>query len=587
MGNKSSKKGGEIAQGAYKLSEHMGPIVVSGRYHKLPRRIEDDYKTHDVVLGSGYNGVVQLATSLDDESYRFAVKAFKVGNLKRDKKAQLESEVGIYLCMDHPHVTRLFDVYEADDKLYLVMECMEGGELFDRVTKLKKFTELDAANAVEQMLLALNYIHSHGIVHRDLKLENFLYEAKDSDQLKLIDFGFSKVWDPNIKMHVSCGTLAYVAPEVLKKAYTNQCDMWSLGVIAFVLLSGYMPFSGSEAVQTRNISTGHYVLKPERWTPISLEGRQFVKAMLEVDPAKRLTAGQALQHPWIAQRHADMDLDKGVVEALRTFAHSSKFRRCCLEMMAWSLSNDDRAQVRKEFLALDKSQQGTIKLRDLKQVLEEKLHISNEETMEIFDALDTNHDEEIHYSDFLAAMVSTRISVHDHLLQATFKKFDVDSSGYITVDNLRDVLGDTFEGEQVEKLLAEADLLKDNRISFDEFKQFVRGDKMDMATKVIDQEIQYIHQRERQRSKESTAGGSEIFKGNSGIIKGNSALNVMPKHAAAVVMPPEKPPIKKDEVTMTQSTVATGDPAGAQQSNPVARHISDSIVKQELCCVVS
>ncbi|CAJ1429471.1 unnamed protein product [Effrenium voratum] len=89
-------------------------------------------------------------------------EAFKIGNLKKDKKVQLETEVGVYLCMDHPHITRLFDVYEAEDHLYLVMECMEGGELFDRVTQLKRFTERDAVDAVEQMLLALNYIHSHG-----------------------------------------------------------------------------------------------------------------------------------------------------------------------------------------------------------------------------------------------------------------------------------------------------------------------------------------------------------------------------------------------------------------------------------------
>merc|ERR1740117_2836405 len=105
---------------------------------------------------------------------------------------------------------------------------MDGGELFDRVIELKRFSEQDAADAVWQMLLSLNYIHSHGIVHRDLKLENFLYEKKDGRHLKLIDFGFSKIWDPNIAMQLSCGTLSYVAPEVLRKKYTSQCDLRSL-----------------------------------------------------------------------------------------------------------------------------------------------------------------------------------------------------------------------------------------------------------------------------------------------------------------------------------------------------------------------
>merc|ERR1719230_1397746 len=114
------------------------------------------------------------------------------------------------------------------------------------------------------MLLSINYIHSQSIVHRDLKLENFLYEKKDGNHLKLIDFGFSKVWQRNTKMDLSCGTLSYVAPEVLEKDYTSQCDLWSLGVIVFILLVGYMPFHGTEGSQIKNIKAGSYSVKPDK-----------------------------------------------------------------------------------------------------------------------------------------------------------------------------------------------------------------------------------------------------------------------------------------------------------------------------------
>jgi len=471
-----------------------GKVAVSGRYHRSPRKLEDDYEVTQKVLGSGYNGVVRMGINKVNKSQKVAVKAFKLAGLVGEKKQQLESEVEIFLVMDHPHVTRLYDVYEEAHTLNMVMECMEGGELFDRVTELKQFSERDAADSVWQMLLALNYLHSHGMVHRDLKLENFLYDQKNSSHLKLIDFGFSKVWEASVKMHVSCGTLSYVAPEVLAKSYTSQCDLWSLGVIVFILLAGYMPFSGAEAVQTKNISEGKYKLKPERWRNVSADASDFVKALLQVDPKKRLSCQGALDHTWIANRHKyKTEVNQDICDALRQFGHASKFKRVCMEMMAWSLSNEERAKVRNYFIAMDTSQNGTITLAELKEILINKFHITDAETAQIFNAMDSNHDEEIHYSDFLAAMVSTRIAVHDDLLRQAFKKFDIDNSGYITAENMREVLGEHHEGEQVESLMAEADFKQDGKISFEEFVAYIKGEPMsghsEAATKVIDNMI--------------------------------------------------------------------------------------------------
>eukprot|EP00403_Amphidinium_massartii_P015815 CAMPEP_0178424636 /NCGR_PEP_ID=MMETSP0689_2-20121128/28311_1 /TAXON_ID=160604 /ORGANISM="Amphidinium massartii, Strain CS-259" /LENGTH=564 /DNA_ID=CAMNT_0020046277 /DNA_START=47 /DNA_END=1737 /DNA_ORIENTATION=- len=478
------------------LEGAVGKIALSGRYHRLPHKIDQDYQVLDKVLGTGYNGVVKQAVARGAVSgSKYAIKAFTTVNLSREAKVQLETEVDVFLGMDHPHVARLFDVYESEHHLHLVMECMEGKELFDRVTERKRFSEYDAAEAVRQMLLSVNYLHSHGIVHRDLKLENFLYDKMGSDHLKLIDFGFSKVWDPTVKMQCSCGTLSYVAPEVLRKSYTNKCDLWSVGVIAFILLSGYMPFSGSESNQTMNILAGKYVLKPERWGTISKDGLAFVQALLAVDPEKRLSASDALTHSWIVKREEKqkVEIDRGTVDALRSYGSASRFRRACLEMMAWSLSNEERALVRKQFLAMDKNKEGTITLGELKQVMMDQFDISDEETRRIFEAMDSNHDSTIHYSDFLAAMLSTRIKLHGDLLLRTFKRFDTDSSGYITVENLREVLGESFEGQDVSKLIAEADMLKDGRISYKEFVAYLRKEPLeshlDASARVIDNEM--------------------------------------------------------------------------------------------------
>jgi len=399
------------------------------------------------------------------------------------------------------------DVYESETYLHLVMECMEGGELFERLTKRKRFSERDAASAVYHMLLAVNYIHNRGIVHRDLKLENFLYEKEDTDHLKLIDFGFSHIWEPNTKMALSCGTLAYVAPEVLKKSYTSKCDLWSLGVILFILLAGYMPFSGGERVQRKAIEDGKYMWLQERWKTVSEEAIDLVKKLLTKDAEVRLSADQALAHAFIQKRHCPVagDLqtvdivDQSAADALVNFAKASQFRRACMSVMAWSLTNEERTKVRDMFIAMDKNKKGTITLCELKEVLTSKFKIADEQVKPIFDALDTANNDEIHYSEFLAAMCSTRIAMHDDLLQQTFQRFDVDNSGFITADNLRVVLGESFNGEQIEKLMKEADLTKDGRISYNEFIEYLKGggdggeDTLgicQIADKMIDTELQ-------------------------------------------------------------------------------------------------
>jgi calcium-dependent protein kinase len=361
------------------------------------------------------------------------------------------------------------------------MECLEGGELFDRVTAKKRFSEDEASDALRQMLLALNYIHSHGIVHRDIKLENFVYDKKGSGHLKLIDFGFSKMWDPSgqERMHNSLGTISYVAPEVLGKSYTSQCDLWSLGVIGFILLGGYMPFSGSEEVQIRNIRKGNFVMKPERWKDISGEAKDFILKLLEVDPAKRLTAQTALEHPWIAKScaAAPQDVSVEVVEALKKFGRVSKFRRCCMEMLAWSLSNEEREKVSDDFLSLDTDHSGGITLSELEHVMVDKLHVADKlETLQVFEALDYNHDQEIHYSDFLAAMVDSKINLNEQHLNAVFRRLDADHTGYISLSNLREVLGSRVDGERVEVFMKDVNQGKDGRISFSEFSSYMRSE---------------------------------------------------------------------------------------------------------------
>jgi calcium-dependent protein kinase len=503
-GAKASSKSSEDLEGVRKRAEErLGKVAITGRYH-TGKKLQDDYKVNESdVVGSGYNGAVYKASSKEDTSKRVAVKDFKLKGVDAEKLEELKVECEIFLGMDHPHVARLTDVYEDEDnnKLSLVMELMEGGELFDRVIERKKYTEKDAADAAYQMLLAVAYIHSHGICHRDIKLENFLYEKKESDHLKLIDFGFSKIWDPSTKMKLSCGTLSYVAPEVLSKSYTNKCDMWSIGVVCFILLTGYMPFSGGEETQVKNIRAGKFT-KKEAYNRLSKEADDFLRNLICVEAKDRLDAEAALEHPFIKGRSeraaTELEVSEDSLKNLIDFSKASKFRRACMTAMAWSLSNDQRMELRNAFLAMDKNHTGTITMGEFKTIIAEKHagEFTDSQVKEIFDAVDTAHSEEIAYTEFLAAMMMNRFALHEDLLKATFRRFDADGSGIIEAKDLKTLLGETFEGEKVEDLVKEADTNGDGKISYDEFLAFAKKNaasdsdhkSVDVAQQLIDQE---------------------------------------------------------------------------------------------------
>jgi calcium-dependent protein kinase len=465
-----------------------------GRYHKLPRKLSAEYQMTSKVLGTGCNGSVRMANSLSmkDKQHTFAVKTFNTKGMRAEKLAHLQAEIEIFMCMDHPHVAQLVDVYESEHSIALVMECMSGGELFNRITRCKHFEENDAAQATRQMLLAVSYVHSHGIVHRDLKLENFLYDTQGSSHLKLIDFGFSKFYDTKQRMRTSCGTLAYVAPEVLRKSYTSQCDLWSMGVLVFILLSGHMPFFGKDEQQMKNIKGGYYVMKQEQWKGISNEARSFVHGLLEVDPGKRFTAGSALEHSWITKHCQEPELDFGpMVSALRSWLLAPKLLRASFSLMAWSLTNKQQAAVRDHFLSMDRNHDGAVSLSELKSIMTDRCGVPEAEVAAVFRVFVESHDREIHYSDCLAATACDQIELDDDLLYTTFQKFDTRGAGYLNAVDFHEVLGVSLEGGQAQALVREADVLqrRDGHIDYAEFVEYIRSSKLRLKDKTASNKL--------------------------------------------------------------------------------------------------
>ena len=220
---------------------------------------------------------------------------------------QLLDEIEIMCQLDHPNIIKLEEVYESEDFIYLVEELCTGGELFDRLDEQPNYcyTEEQSANLVLQIVSAVQYIHSQGIIHRDLKLENFLFYSPDSDSnLKMIDFGLSKHLKYGNREKDAVGTPYTVAPEVIKGSYDGKCDVWGVGVITFLLMCGDPPFGGCNGeplkIVRRNILGGRYQFKPTQvWDNVSDEAKDFIRSLLQVNPEDRPSSKKLHWSPWL------------------------------------------------------------------------------------------------------------------------------------------------------------------------------------------------------------------------------------------------------------------------------------------------
>ncbi|XP_075288915.1 calcium/calmodulin-dependent protein kinase type 1 isoform X1 [Opisthocomus hoazin] len=280
------------------------------------KRTEDIGRIYDFreVLGTGAFSEVVLA---EEKATRklVAIKCIAKKALE-GKETGIENEIAALRKIKHPNIVALDDIYESGTHLYLIMQLVSGGELFDRIVEKGFYTERDASALIRQILDAVKYLHDMGIVHRDLKPENLLYYSLDEDsKIMISDFGLSKIEGCGSVMSTACGTPGYVAPEVLaQKPYSKAVDCWSIGVIAYILLCGYPPFyDENDAKLFEQILRAEYEFDSPYWDDISDSAKDFIQHLMEKDPGKRFTCEQALQHPWIA---GDTALDKNIHQSV-------------------------------------------------------------------------------------------------------------------------------------------------------------------------------------------------------------------------------------------------------------------------------
>lgn len=268
----------------------------------------------------------------------YAVKVFNKKTFDPETIPDLQNEVRILSRINHYAVLAVREAFESKSFIYLVTELLSGLELFDRIVDIGTYSERDASIAVKNMLDGIQYLHSQGIVHRDLKPENLIYnKAGDDAIIKIVDFGLAAEVTPKKLLNAVCGTPGYVAPEVVLGAwYGCEVDMWSLGVIIYIMLSGMEPFGAeTEEEMYIRILDGRYHKNTEFWRSISANATNLVENLLLKDTKKRLTAAQALQHPWVQGRAASrVQMAASTLENLKAFNAKRKLKGGIRSVMA-------------------------------------------------------------------------------------------------------------------------------------------------------------------------------------------------------------------------------------------------------------
>ncbi|KHG24389.1 Calcium-dependent protein kinase 28 [Gossypium arboreum] len=431
--------------------KHGGNVPCGKRTDFGYRKDFEKRYTTGKLLGHGQFGYTYVA--IDNENGdRVAVKKIEkmkmvlpiaVEDVKREVKI-LEALKG------HENVVQFYNAFEDDSYVYIVMELCEGGELLDRILAKKdsRYSEKDAAFVVRQMLKVAAECHLRGLVHRDMKPENFLFKStKEDSPLKATDFGLSDFIRPGKRFQDIVGSAYYVAPEVLKRKSGPESDVWSIGVITYILLCGKRPFwDKTEDGIFREVLKNKPDFRRKPWPTISDSAKDFVKKLLVKDPRARLTAAQALSHPWA---------------------------------LASTLNEEEIADLRDQFHAIDVDKNGVISLEEMRQALAKDLpwKLKESRVIEILQAIDINTDGLVDFTEFIAAALHVnQMEEHDSekwqmRSEAAFQKFDVDRDGFITPDELRMHTG--LKGS-IDPLLEEADIDRDGKISLEEFRRLLR-----------------------------------------------------------------------------------------------------------------
>ncbi|KAG0453876.1 hypothetical protein HPP92_025180 [Vanilla planifolia] len=345
----------------------------------------------------------------------------------------------------HKNLVKFYDACEDALNVYVVMELCEGGELLDRIlSRGGRYMEEDAKTIVLQILSIVSFCHLQGVVHRDLKPENFLFTTRDENSpMKIIDFGLSDFIRPDERLNDIVGSAYYVAPEVLHRSYSTEADVWSIGVITYILLCGSRPFwARTESGIFRSVLRADPNFDDSPWPTITVEAKDFVKRLLNKDYRKRMSAAQALTHPWLRDANRQITLDILIFKLIKVYIRATPLKQAALKALSKALSEDELFYLRFQFRLLEPSKDGSVSVDNFKMALSRYATDAMKESKvpDILNMLEPLSIRRMNFEEFCAAAISPyqleALEGWEQMAMTAFEYFEQDGNRVISVEEL-------------------------------------------------------------------------------------------------------------------------------------------------------
>jgi len=468
-----------------RLAKISKDIKIKNLVTLIESKPEDNYKIINKLGKGSFGSVYKVKNKITGEIRAMKIiKNTSINDNDGMANKKFLKEIQVLKELEHPNIIKIFEYYIDNRYHYIITELLTGGELYETILKCQKFNEKKAAYIMKQILSALNYLHSKGIVHRDIKPENILVQNDDKKNknyldeihIKIIDFGASNFFKENEILTLKVGSPYYIAPEVLNKCYNEKCDIWSAGVVLYVMLTGNFPFVGKTSQKLfESIKTGKYKNTGKEWEAISKEAKDLIGKMLELDTHKRISASECLKSPFISKLNNSEkvpDILPSVLSNIYKLNAREKIQQATIALIVHNIQHNDQVEKLKGiFELLDLNKDGQLTYAEIKQAFKQIFpdnYITEEKMQVILDKMDDNKDGVISYEEFLRVTLDEKIILEKNNLKLAFDKFDLNKDGKLSKEELLNIL-DKGASDYVNDLLDLIDKNKDGYISFDEF----------------------------------------------------------------------------------------------------------------------